>query len=121
MSDDLARLRRGCLDAAAGLAARQPDAWVDAGRVAAAIADPAVGVPLTAEHLAAGDDLVRVLLESDRQEVVERLLACARTLASSAHERLETEGRAAAILERLAEGRQRPADPPPRPRRAVWR
>ena len=121
MSDDLARLRRGCLDAAAGLAARQADAWPDASRVAAAIADPAVGVPLTPEHLRAGDDLVRAIFESDRQGIVERLIACARSLAGSAHERLEVESRAAEIIERLAADEQRPADPPPRPQRAVWR
>lgn len=103
MSDDLARLRRSCLDVAAGLARGEADAWADAGRLAASISDHVVGLPLTPEQVAAGDRLVDALMADGRRLAVERLLDCARTLAPSAHERLHVEGRAAAILGRLAE------------------
>jgi hypothetical protein len=101
VSDDLARLRRRCIDTARALARGQADAWADATRVATSISDPVVGLPLSREMLAAGDRLVDALTKDGRRPTVERLLDCARTMTSSAHERLHVEGQAAAILRDL--------------------
>jgi hypothetical protein len=117
MSDDLARLRRSCLDTARALVRGHADAWADATRVATAISDPVVGLPLSRELLAAGDRLVDALMADGRRPTVERLLDCARVLSLSAHERLHVESQAAAILGRLAEDearRARGTDQPPR-------
>jgi hypothetical protein len=117
MNDDLARLRRRCIDTARALARGHADAWADASRVAADISDPPAGTPLRAEHFAAGDRLVDALMTDGRRPAVERLLDCARVLSLSAHERLGVEVQAEAIIRDLEadEGRRaRGTDQPPR-------
>jgi hypothetical protein len=95
--------RRSCLDTARALVERRRDASRDATRLAVAISDPPVGTPLNKKHFAAGDELMRALFGPGRRPVVERLLDCARTMTTSAHERLEVKEQAADILQRLAE------------------
>jgi hypothetical protein len=107
MSDDLARLRRRCIDTARALAQGHADAWADAARVAAAISDPPADAPLRTEHFAAADRLVDALTEDGRRPTVERLLDCARTLSSSAHDRLDVDAQAVEICARLAEDERR--------------
>jgi hypothetical protein len=107
VSDDLTRLRRSCIETARALVNRQADAWRDATCLAVSISDPLVGTPLSKEHFAAGDALMRALFGPGRRPVVERLLDCARTLSSSAHDRLDVDAQAVEICARLAEDERR--------------
>jgi hypothetical protein len=107
MSNDLAHLRRSCIDAARAVVGRRADAWRDATLIAVAISDPPVGTPLKKRHFIAGDELLRALLGPGRRPVVERLLGCARTMTTSARERLDVEQQATEILRRLDEDEAR--------------
>jgi hypothetical protein len=109
MNDDLAHLRRSCLDVARAIVGRQAGAWRDVYRLAVAISDPPVGTPLNQKHFAAGDELMRSLFarENLRRLVVERLIDCARTMTTTAHERLDVEEQAEEILRRLDEDEAR--------------
>lgn len=114
------RLRDRCLSAARGIASRRADVWMDTAAAIGDLNDPPVVLPPHVSDV--GNRLMRTWLEtSSRGPIVEGLLEAAEALCSTAHERLSVAGAASEIRARLAEDEQRPADPPARPRRAVWR
>jgi hypothetical protein len=107
MSDDLVHLRCSCIDAARALVERCAGGWRDTTRLAVSISDPPFGTPLNKKHFAAGDELMRALCVLERRPLVERLIDCARTMTTTAHERLDVEAQAEEILQRLDEDEAR--------------